>query len=39
MTRPQIGLWKTLNRKSKPQLKSLGQHKLKQHTPWFDEEC
>jgi len=27
------------NNLSKPQLKSLGLHELKQHKPWFDEEC
>jgi hypothetical protein len=33
------GLGKTLNRTSKPQLKSLGLYELKQHKPWFDEKC
>jgi hypothetical protein len=32
-------LRKTLNRTSKPQLKSLGLYELKQHKPWFDEKC
>jgi hypothetical protein len=30
---------RTLKRISKPQLKSLGMYKLKQHKPGFDEEC
>ena len=34
-----IGFWKTLNRISKPQLKNLGLYELKQHKPWFHEEC
>jgi len=39
MMRTQIGLWRTVKRITKPQLKSLGLHELKQHKPWFDEEC
>jgi hypothetical protein len=34
-----IGLGKTLNRISKPQLKSLGLHELKQYKSCVDEEC
>jgi hypothetical protein len=33
------GLGKTLNRTTKPQLKSLGLYELKQHKPWFEEKC
>ena len=32
-------LQKTLQRVSKPQLKSIGLYELKQHKPHFDEEC
>ena len=35
-----LGLGKTLKRKPNPSAKeSLGLHELKQHKPWFDEEC
>jgi len=37
--RTSIELRRTLKRISKPHLKSLGLHKLKQHKPWFEEEC
>ena len=29
--------WENSKETSKPQLKSLGLHELKQHKPWFDE--
>jgi hypothetical protein len=35
-----MGLGRTLRIISKPQLKRvLGLYELKQHKPWFDEEC
>jgi len=37
--RPSIGFRKTLKRILKPQLQSVGLYELKQHKPWFDEEC
>ena len=31
--------WENIKRMSKPQLKKLGVHEVKQHKPWFHEEC
>jgi uncharacterized protein (DUF2461 family) len=34
-----MGLRRTLNRILKSQLRRVGLYEMKQHKPWFDEEC
>jgi hypothetical protein len=39
LSRNHTAVYLILKRISQPQLQSLGLHEVKQHKPWFDEEC